>query len=619
VRVADRAGVAGPLLLTVVHRPEMVPEYLQDRASEGRVEDLERSEVIGESLDIFRLQQDIAHANGIRTTIQMTYASLFNDEAVAIARDHRERYGDEIGLTFLGLQCPQFRERFASRELAIWLFSMEDKRRIVDEVFGRFQEVFGCLPTSTGSYYMDAELVGYIKERFPEVRAAIATCWEEGPKAYHNANNSWYTLLDGGPWNPWIPSRRNVHCPASDEADDLGIVAIPHLSRDLMAVFDGPGSYYSAHPQNILRGMVYEDREVPYFMNMVDQYRAMAATNRGFAYNMMFVGPGWMSRSGRWEADYDLLVKVYRDGMAYYGELKAQGKAVDLTLSEFADEFRRDRPYTRPECALWDDILYGSRRQFFWYVDPWMRFCLDMNQGGAMVDLRPYAAKLVRPCGVGTPHLQDASYPFLVQSLYRAGYFTHYAGEGSVKSCRLSYLDEVVDLCTCRTRATYSEEGDTRVLTLDPVTVEFRDLSVDVVSVFRMTEGAGRIEVVRRIVATSDPGAEVVVDEYLTGCHGTTEYPEDLTGVRLSVDGPSGRESIEYAYRCREVVVPCASTVEALVPQVDTRLSMGIAAVAGRGYAREGMAFSPMFTIGIQAGIQGLGEVATWLKVEKAS
>ncbi len=104
-----------------------------------------------------------------------------------------------------------------------------------------------------------------------------------------------------------------------------------------MAVFDGPGSYYGTHPQNILRGMVYEDREIPYFQNIVDQYRAMAKYNRGYAYNMMFVGPGWMSKSGRWEAPYDLLLKSYQDGMAYYGQLKKEGKAHDVTMTEFAD------------------------------------------------------------------------------------------------------------------------------------------------------------------------------------------------------------------------------------------------------------------------------------------
>ncbi len=604
--------------VTIIHRPEMVPEYIQKEAEQGKKEDLTRGTVLQESLDIFRTQQQIAHENGLRTTIQMTYASLFNVEAVEIAKEHHARYGDEIGCTFLGIQCKEFREKFKSKELAIWLFSMDDKRKIVDELFSKFHQEFGFYPTSTGSYYMDAELVNYIKEKYPMVKAAVATCWEEGPKAYWNANNSWYTLLDGGPWNPWVPSKRNIHCIASDEADDIGIVAIPHLSRDLMAVFDGPGSYYGTHPQNILRGMVYEDGELPYFKNIVDQYRAMHKYNRGYAYNMMFVGPGWMSKGGRWEADYALLLKSYKDGMAYYGELKQQGRLKDLTMSEFADVYRQDRPYTRPECTLWKDILYGSRRQMFWYADPWMRFCLDMNQGGAMVDLRPYAAKLVRPCGVGTKANQDASYPFLVQSLYRAGFFTHYAGEGAVKSCKISYGGEQVDLCTCRTLASFSEEGDTRIVTLDPVTIEFADLSVQIQSIFRLAEGSGEVEIVRKLVSSSDPDAEIGIDEYITACYGTTEYPEDMTGIRLALVGAEAVESIEYAYQCREAELANLQFAEAVIPQVDTRLEMRSAS-ADVGYFREGFAFSPMYTLGIKKTVKAKGELRTWLKVAKAS
>jgi len=604
--------------LTVIHRPEMVPEYIQKEAEQGKKEDLTRSAVLQESLDIFRTQQQIAHDNGLRTTIQMTYASLFNAEAVAIAKEHHEQFGDEIGSTFLGIQCKEFREKFKSKELAIWLFSMEDKRKIVDEVFGKFHEVFGFYPTSTGSYYMDAELVNYIKEKYPMVKAAVATCWEEGPKAYWNANNSWYTLMDGGPWNPWIPSKCNIHCVASDEADDIGIVAIPHLSRDLMAVFDGPGSYYGTHPQNILRGMVYENGELPYFKNIVDQYRSMTKYNRGYSYNMMYVGPGWMSKGGRWEADYALLLKSYKDGMAYYGELKKQGKLQDMTMSEFADVYRQDRPYTRPECTLWKDILYGSKRQMFWYADPFMRFCLDMNQGGAMVDLRPYAAKLVRPCGVGTKAMQDASYPFLVQSLYRAGFFTHYAGEGAIKSCKIGYGGEEVDLCTCRTLASFSEEGDTRIITIDPITIEFDRFKVVVKTIFRLEEGSGEVEIIRQIMDSTSPEAYISIDEYITACYGTTEYPEDLTGIHLRLIGTDKVESIEYKYRCREAEVENMQSAEALVPQVDTRLTMRTDAPA-KGYCREGFAFSPMYTIGIKKTIKGKGELHTWLRVAKAS
>ena len=60
--------------VTIIHRPEMVPEYIQKEAEQGKVEDLTRNSVLQESLDIFRTQQRIAHENGLRTTIQMTYA-----------------------------------------------------------------------------------------------------------------------------------------------------------------------------------------------------------------------------------------------------------------------------------------------------------------------------------------------------------------------------------------------------------------------------------------------------------------------------------------------------------------------------------------------------------------
>ena len=84
---------------------------------------------------------------------------------------------------------------------------------------------------------MDADLTNYIKATYPTVKCAVATCWEEGPKAYHTCNNSWYTFMDGGPWAPWIPSKQNTHAPAANEAEDSGVVAIPHLSLSLIHIW----------------------------------------------------------------------------------------------------------------------------------------------------------------------------------------------------------------------------------------------------------------------------------------------------------------------------------------------------------------------------------------------
>lgn len=602
-------------VLNIIHRPEMVPEYSEKVTGHGKEEDISRESLLTESLDIFITQQAIAHKNGLKTTIQMTYASLFNEEAVSLAKKDHETYGDEIALSLLGLPCEQFREKYQTKDFCIWMFSLEDKKSIVDDVFGKFFEVFGFYPESTGSYFMDAALIHYVKERYPTIKCAVATCWEEGPKAYHTCNNSWYTLFDGGPWNPWIPSKQNSHAPAANEAEDSGIVAIPHLSRDLIACYDGNGSNFGTHPQNVLRGMIYKDGEFPYLFNLIDQYRSLKKYNNGYAYNMVFVGPGWMNKMGRWEAPYELLLKSYEDCMAYYGALKKEQKVVDLTMAEFAGFYRKNKTYAEPECALWKDILYGSDKQLFWYVDPYMRACINMDQGGALVDLRPYAAKLEWPVGIGTKHIQNASYPFLIQEKYRAGYFTHYAGEGTVRSAKICYNGEEVDLCLCRTKAVFEQNEGTRSLVLDPVEIEFADLKLDLQTKIHFQENSSAIKIERKILRMSKPEAEVEMNEYMVACYGTTEYPEDMSGIILECKKGRVREQIHYAYKSRETIQEGAEEVSAVVPAIETKVLMK--AVGGTGYVKEGYAFSPMFTLGFKKKIKNQEVYGTWLKLEK--
>lgn len=605
-------------ILNVVHRPEMVPEYAEKITGHGQKEDITRKNLLNESLDIFKVQQEIAHKNGIKTTIQMTYASLFNEEAILLAKNDHLKYGDEIALTLLGLPCKQFKEKYQTKDFCIWMFSMEDKISIVNDVFELFKEKFGFYPHSTGSYYLDADLINYIKKQYPMVECAIATCFEEGPKAYHTCNNSWYTLFDGGPWAPWIPSKQNTHAPAANLEEDSGIVAIPHLSRDLLACFDGNGSNFGTHPQNVLRGMIYKDNQYPYLFNLIDQYRHLGKFNNGISYNMMFVGPGWMNKMGRWEAPYELLLQSYEDAMKYYGDLKKQGLLEDQTMEEFARFYRQHKSYVQPECALWKDILYGGNKQLFWYVDPFMRVCLDMNQGGAMIDLRPYVAKLARPVGIGTGNVHDASYPFLIQANYRAGYFTHYAGEGSIRSCKVSYKGEEVDLCLCRSKASFHKDGDTRVITLEPISIEFSSLTFDILTKFYFKEGCSTIVTQREICNMSSPNAKIEIIDYITACYGTTEYPEDMTGIVLQAINSSQTKKIIYQYKNREEELDNIFNVEATIPYIDTKISL-----KGNndciGFIKEGYAFSPMFTLGIKKTIKEKEVFTTWLKLEKAA
>lgn len=593
-------------VVNIIHRPELSPEYAEKVGGKKGLTD--------ESLDIFIFQQEMAHKYGLKTTIQITYASLFSDKICDLAKEHHEKYGDEISVSLLGLPCKEFKEKYKTEDFCIWMFDDETKAEIIDDVFGLFYKKFGFYPESTGSYFLDAYCINYIKEHYPTVKCAVATCWEEGPKAYHTCNNSWYTFMDGGPWNPWIPSKVNSHCPASSKADDSGIVAIPHLSRDLMACFDGNGSNFGTHPQNVLRGMIYYNDngsiEYPYLYNLIDQYRHLGKYNT-YSYNMMFVGPGWLNRKGRWEAPYELLAQSYEDGMKYYGKLKKEGKLLDLTMAEFADFYRDCHPdYNRAECALWKDILYGSPKELFWYADPYIRTCLDFNQGGAMIDLRPYVARIPQKIGIGTENVYDASYPYLIQINYRAGFFTHYAGAGTIKSCKVSYKGEETDLCLTRTMATYEKVDGGVKITCNPVTVTLASTDIEIQSVFTFVEGTGEVIAERNILTKLD--SEVTLIEYITAGYGTTEYQDDLTHVLLGVD----EENMLYGFKGRKITHKNAKEAYIVVPEIQTRIVMS--GDATEYEVEEGIAFSPVFRIALRKTFKN-GGMKTCLSLQKAN
>lgn len=95
-----------------------------------------------------------------------------------MAKSDHDKYGDEIGLSLLGLPCPEFEKKYHTKDFCIWMFSLEDKKSIVNDVFIGFKSLSGFIPESTSSYYMDADLINYIKKSYPGVKCAVATCWK---------------------------------------------------------------------------------------------------------------------------------------------------------------------------------------------------------------------------------------------------------------------------------------------------------------------------------------------------------------------------------------------------------------------------------------------------------
>ena len=138
-------------------------------------------------------------------------------------------------------------------------------------------------------------------------------------------------------------------------------------------------------------------------------------------------------------------------------------------------------------------------------------------------------------------------------------------------------------------------------------------------TVYTFWENTGRIEISRKVVGSSDDSAQVEIDEFLTSCWGTTEYPEDLSGCTLSVIGKDGeRSDLSYDYRCREFKMDNVEKAEAVIPMVQTKVCLTPDNDDCTGYYEEGYSFAPNLKIGVYKKI-GLNEaLVTTMKLEQA-
>lgn len=570
---------------------------------------------VKKNLDLFRFQQDIAHELNLKVTLQMSLSSLYEDEMVAIVRKYSEEFGDEIGIWFSQFHEEVFKD--ARNACPFWLYSEEDKREIISAYIDRFRKVFNCDPISAGAYHMDAVSIRILKEICPSVKITVAGCFEEGVKVFHGCNNSWYLFNEGMPWGPWYPSRTNSLRPAENPDEAFDIVAVPHLSRDLALSYEGRNDFFASHPANVQRGMANEGAICPYNFNLVDIYRLQEDFNNGLSYYSVYVSPSWLSGNPNIQDSDEITQKLYRDLLEYFAELKSKGQLVDMYMREFAEWFRENVPVGKPQLYLAKEILYGSGKHYFWYVDPYMRVLIDAEQGGSIGDFRPYAGKLERFTGPDSPNLAMGSYPYLIHSQYRTGIAHHYA-DGTRTTLMVKHGEETIDLCTCRTRVAdiVTEAGGTH-MKLTPANLTFKNgLTVSIETIYHF-KGKGKIIIERSIVEMSDEFAILEFTEYFKGSYGETEYPQDMHGISLSVDGDV-KQHIMYEYKSRTIETENAKSVSAVIPQVNTEVKLSILDKGNRvGRAVEGHLFNPHYLLAVDSKVKIGNGVRTCLEIRK--
>lgn len=563
-------------------------------------------------MELYRLQRDIGHELGLKMTFFISPGQFGKKELMDICRADHERYGDELGI-WLSADGE-------SGDPHIWLVREEDKARSIRKAVDAFIRCFGYPPEVVGNYVMDAAAIRLVKEYCPGVKACVAGCFEEGVKVFHGCNNSWYLFSEGMSWNPWYPSKGHSLRPAVDEEDWAGVVAVPHLSRDLVLSYESRNDFFASHPANVQRGLANDGLVHEYDYNLCDQYRMQEDYNDGFSYYQIHVSAGWLSRNPNILDPDEITQRLYRETLEYIARLRDEGQIQDMTLGEFADAYRVRVSLGRQTVGVGKDILTGSGKHYCWIFDTDYRVLVDAFQGGSIGDLRPYIGRYDAVTGPDAPcgRYYMNTYPYLIQSQYRTGAKTH-SRDGSRTTLLLSRGGEKKDLCAFATRIRKVERIDEgSILTLEPVEVAFSDgAAVELQTVYEFLP-EGRIGIIRKIRSLGGT-VEIGLQEYVKASYGFTEYPEEMQGISLKIDG---EKVLDYTYRGKNCKKEGGRTASAVIPAVGTEIALQAQSAADSVCAAEGNLFSPFYTLTLDYTVTAeetkTKEVRSWLLLKKA-
>lgn len=555
-----------------------------------------------DSMEALRFQQNTAHELGLKTTILISYDDLFREESILYCKEQNLQYGDEIGCNMSTLQGVEYKKLLNTRELQLHLLSFENQKTVVKAIFEKFRAVFGYYPVSIATYYCSAPILKWIKENYPCVKAAIINCFEEGIHMYDGNRHGWNLFCEGSPWGAYYPSVKNSMCPADSKEDAIGIVGLPHLNRDMIMAHIGRDDCFSSHSANVQRGMVNKGKKCEYLYDFFYEWQKQCNYNNLVYYNTL-VGSRWLCEGHNFEETEEDSRDLYRQTLQIYKDNVDAGKLVVCTMSEYADIHIEKCPYTTVDINHWHDLLFGSKRELFWYSSSNFRMTVDPNLGGAIVDLRPYVGRLRVVPGLDSKNMWQGSYPYALHNWHRGSYHTCIVGGN--------------DLYEHRTTADVKKLDNGEILlTMNPVEIDIEDDEVSVVSSFLFKKD-GRVRIGRKILSSTNPEKEYSLQEKFIGSVGTGVLPEDFRGTQMSVKKGNEHLVISTNYEDRIISMEDAESVSAFLPQLNTTITLFPETNETLCTAEEGYMFYPYYTLVCEHKAVKMGEEAvTWLEIK---
>ncbi len=303
---------------------------------------------------------------GVANTILLQYDAMLRDDimaATATADRSKTEFGvwieivkplcEAVGIKWRGRKdwawdwwvCPGFLESY----------TLEQRAKLIDELFRLFKEKFGAYPQSVGSWVMDAWSIGYMKEKYGIV--AVCVCREEDV-------TDAYGLRGGYSNGGYYPSKLNMLSAASDMANAVKVPVFKMLTPDPIYNYGFKYNFLDTRTGKSRRHVVTLEPaglgKIPY---IVDWYFRAYSDPRGML-NLSYMQTGQENSFG-WSE--------YGVNIGYHGQMEALKRYADQglieveTLGDTGRRFMADHAENCAQTQVALDDWMGQGRRSVWY------------------------------------------------------------------------------------------------------------------------------------------------------------------------------------------------------------------------------------------------------------
>ncbi len=367
----------------------------------------------GESIES---QYAVIKRNRLPATWLLTYDAILNDDIYLVVKkmDSKQEFGIFLEVT------PEFAKAagvsyhdtgFWHHANSVFLsgYSQEERKLLIDTVFGKFKETFRYYPKSIGSWWTDGFSLFYMKDKY-QITGNLGVSDQFSTDGYQ---------VWGQPWSiPFYPSKNHPGIPAPSKEEKLDLVTIQWAPRDPLRGYES--SLYSTQDYRTAPNLPTE-----YFEKLVRLYASKGVNEFG----QVTVG-----------LEGDFTPEAYEGEFAKQMEIvsRLQKEGFEVTnIKDFSGWYRKMFPDLFSPQVIKSKDLLGAPEEVLWYQSNRYRIGYVKKEDSIKIfDLRVYGREIVEPYLL-SPNRENQLYiyiPSVFDEINDKGKVWNLPGDANIKT-----------------------------------------------------------------------------------------------------------------------------------------------------------------------------------------